>query len=338
MKVLLFSDLHLGIHNNNSIWLDLSMKLAEEMYNTCLAKDIKDIIFLGDFFNDRRSINVKTLDTAMNFINYFEDKGVTLHLIIGNHDCYLKNSITPNSISIFQDKSYVNIVTQAYELDENMTLIGWLQDFGNVKTRCLAGHFGISECITTNDSSVVEYVQKQFEDFELVLSGHFHTPSTYKNICYIGSVFPFTFADVDSPRGYYIFDTNTLKKKFIEFAEAPKYKIIYSDQKYTEADIKGNMVKYIYTTEMKKNDLEKEISLLKSFLPLNFQLDFSRIDEEALSREAGDIDFTSKFDSLDLFKEYINKLKEKDQIPKHLKPKNLKMIIESLVKEMEDPY
>jgi DNA repair exonuclease SbcCD nuclease subunit len=61
MKYLLFSDAHLGIHGSSEVWLQATQRLFEEIIETCKQESIEKILFLGDFFNDRRSLNLRAL-------------------------------------------------------------------------------------------------------------------------------------------------------------------------------------------------------------------------------------------------------------------------------------
>ena len=120
-EYLIFTDLHLGIHNNSSIWLDASLLLAKEIVDVCNKKNIKKVIFLGDFFNDRRSINTKTLSYAQDFIATLKD--LEVYLVIGNHDVYYKNSIDVHSMKMFNEYENVNIVNELTQISDKITLV-----------------------------------------------------------------------------------------------------------------------------------------------------------------------------------------------------------------------
>ena len=331
MKFLMFSDLHLGVHNNNSLWLDLSIKLIKEVIDECKKKNIKDIVFLGDFFHERRSINVKTINYGLQIADLFKENEIEVYLILGNHDCYLKNDITPNSLNIFNKYKNIHVVTECIELDDKVSLVGWKCDIGKAKTPILFGHFGIEECLNVSSENILcEYSLKSFSNFKKVYSGHFHFPLKMRNIEYIGSVFPFTFADINSPRGYYIYDTDEDSYQFIEFTEAPKYKIFFIDDKINPEEIEGNFVKIICNQEISKSEIDKIITQYNLHNPVSVTIDFSKIQ---LS-EARDLDETITIKSnIEIFDEFIDKIKSKRSFPKHLESDILKKIVHQLYTE-----
>ena len=69
------------------------------------------------------------------------------------------------------------------------------------------------------------------ERCNLAISGHFHLRDerVYDEgtILYLGNPFQMDFGDVDSTKGYYILDLNTLKYEFTENTISPKHKKIY---------------------------------------------------------------------------------------------------------------
>ena len=53
-----------------------------------------------------------------------------------------------------------------------------------------------------------------FEKFERVFSGHYHTRSDNGRIFYLGNPYEMFWNDVNDPRGFTIFDTDTLDTYF----------------------------------------------------------------------------------------------------------------------------
>ncbi len=52
-KIAIFSDIHLGVHQNNDFWLGIANKWADWYIKELKDKNITDIIFCGDFFHYR---------------------------------------------------------------------------------------------------------------------------------------------------------------------------------------------------------------------------------------------------------------------------------------------
>lgn len=329
---ILFSDLHLGIHSSADVYLEMSLKLATAIIKYAKEKNINKILHLGDFFNDRRSLNLKVLDTAVKFANKFEEAELELILLCGNHDLYLKNSLFPNSLCIFEKYKYIRPVTELTVIDDCITLVPWSTSFEDATTPFLAGHFEING-FDVESSEGFEYSAKDFKKFSKVFSGHFHNPKTSGNIEYIGSVMPFTMHDVDSPRGFYhiSIDGKQCKEKFIEFTEAPKYKIIFSDQEIKEDDIKGNVVKLVYVNELSSVENENLLAKIAQFNPVQVAPDFKNIVPLEINPEEQEtnLDPSEVKNALTLFYEFLNKVNK----PSYIKEEVAKNFVKQLLQE-----
>ena len=106
-KIAIFSDLHLGVHQNSDFWLGISNKWADWYIGELKSHGITDIIFGGDFFHYRDEISVKTLNFAKDFLDKFEDFNITM--ITGNHDAWYKDTSEINSLSILKGSSNLKI-------------------------------------------------------------------------------------------------------------------------------------------------------------------------------------------------------------------------------------
>jgi DNA repair exonuclease SbcCD nuclease subunit len=70
---LLLTDLHLGLRNEDPNFLELSKILHEEILTYCFYNDIETIYNLGDFFHNRNSIGLKTMQTAKEIADMIEE-------------------------------------------------------------------------------------------------------------------------------------------------------------------------------------------------------------------------------------------------------------------------
>ena len=237
MKAILFSDLHLGIRDNSEIWLEASMRLVYSIIKEAKRRGIKNIIFAGDFFHDRKHINSKTLHYGRKFIEELKDFNV--YLIPGNHDIFFKNSNEVMSVDVFKEYKHVTVLWGNYKLD-NITMIPWGQELPR-EAEVVIGHFEINGFVDGMPENKTFLNKSDFKEYKKVFSGHWHTPKTIGNITYLGSPMQFTFADVDSKRGFYILDGS--ETEFIEFNDYPKYIILDAREELNPKLIEGNIVK-----------------------------------------------------------------------------------------------
>ena len=329
MKYLLFTDLHMGVHNNSSVWLDASLMLAKEIVDVCFKNNITKVIFLGDFFNDRRSLNTKTISYAHEFISILKD--LEVYIVIGNHDVYYRNTTDVHSMKMFNEFEHVTIVNDLLQVSDKITLVSWAADWSKATTPVIMGHFEINGCLMDNRTIFEnsEFDVASFKNYEMVLSGHFHTPSVNRNVIYIGSAMPFTFSDVDSKRGYCIFDEDTYQLIHWEFKECPKYVIQYSNQPIVKERIAGNVVKLVYVEELSSLQNEKLVADIQLHEPLFLHVDFKNIktiDDEGQALHLNSNESIHLKSNLDIIDSYIDSV----TTPKYINDDMLKAIIKQL--------
>ena len=90
MKHALFTDLHVGLNINNEIWEKLPIKAVEFLTTESRRRNIKSIIFLGDFYHDKKELSVKAIDSARVICEMLND--FSTYVICGNHDAYFKHT------------------------------------------------------------------------------------------------------------------------------------------------------------------------------------------------------------------------------------------------------
>lgn len=292
MKRLIVTDTHLGLYQDSDRWLDIVLQFFKDIVVYCHKHGIEEIIHLGDFFDNRKSLNTKTQHTAHRIAKSLGVKNIKTRIVVGNHDCYFKNQLHPTSLELLSRYKHIDIIDEPKIID-SILLVPWgiepLQeaykmsvDLGDASPKYCLGHFAING-FHMNDSYVCKYgiPSISFKDFDLVLSGHFHTPSKKDNIVYLGAPYGQTFHDVNGVRGFYIFDDGDLQ--FIEYSKAPKFKKIRTDvYKDFLDEIEGNVVRLVFdkdygTTE--NQQIEDEVLERK---PFAYSIDFTKIESEEL--------------------------------------------------------
>ena len=73
-RVAIFSDLHLGVHSNSSDWHNYAVEWAHWFQEECKLKNIKDLIFCGDWHHNRSEISVNTLQISADIL----DRGILM--------------------------------------------------------------------------------------------------------------------------------------------------------------------------------------------------------------------------------------------------------------------
>ena len=91
MKDLVIGDIHFGIKTNSPVWLEHQVNFFEKQIFPIIKKNNYDrVVFLGDIFDIRYSINTQVGIKVKNLIRYMSKTfpKVEFYFIAGNHDYY----------------------------------------------------------------------------------------------------------------------------------------------------------------------------------------------------------------------------------------------------------
>lgn len=323
MKSVITCDTHLGLYSDSDMWHDVVYNLFSEIHDYCIRNNIDTIYFLGDWFHNRKSTNTKTQHTAHKIAKILSNLNV--NIVVGNHDCYFKNKIIPNSLELFKKYNNINIIEETQVID-NIAFVPWSGELKKAKY-CM-GHFEING-FYMNDYYMCTKGMKEsdFKQYDIVLSGHFHSPSRKNNIIYLGAPFQQTFNDVGGKRGYYTFDDGDLS--FIEFNNYPHFIKLNASDISTD-DISGNIVRLTFSEdygEKKNQEILKKVSDKK---PVQLYVDF-KISKDITGDDQKEVD-VGMLDHDKIIIDYIKKC----AVPKHLNKKILTKMMLKFKEEIDD--
>lgn len=286
-KIAIFTDLHLGVHQNNSIWHNIGYEWTDWFIKSLKENQIETVFFTGDFFHSRSEISVSTIQAAANILSKFS-KDFRIFMIPGNHDCYYKDKSDVHSLSILDGYSNIHILDTVTKLtvgenNKTVTFCPWGSEYNKIEqSDVILGHFEI-ESFKMNAHKLCEHGFKPIDLLKLtnlVFSGHFHLNEerVYNegSIIYIGSPFQLDFGERDSKKGYYTLNTSDLSYVFIENTYSPVHKkILLSelDNYLNIESMKGNFLKIVVDCLMEQDQLDKLIHKCYSFGPLSLSVD-----------------------------------------------------------------
>ena len=94
MKIAIITDTHWGARNDSQHFTDYFIKFYNDIFfPELLERDINTVVHMGDIVDRRKFINYKTLyQMRHNFFDRCWDQYINLHMIIGNHDTFFKNT------------------------------------------------------------------------------------------------------------------------------------------------------------------------------------------------------------------------------------------------------
>ena len=265
MKIAFISDSHFGVRNDSPFFLENAISFYEnQFFPYLLENNITEVVHLGDFFDRRKFVNFNTLSLIRTkILNVFEEMKVSLHITIGNHDTYYKNTNKLNSpIELISDRYsnvflYENPTTIKFD-DFCFGIVPWVTeenlqevlDFLAVcPCRMIGGHFEIVGFqVIPGVKHPWGFDVNKFTRFERVLSGHFHIKQTEGNVYYLGTQYQMNFSDVSSTKGFHVYDTSTDELEFIENNNNIFHVFTYDDS--SKEEIK-NIALFVKNTKLK---------------------------------------------------------------------------------------
>ncbi len=349
MKILLVSDIHLGVKQNSELFIyNTKDFFLKQILSSIKENNIDQLWILGDLFDCRNTTNVLVNNVALNIMATILStyQNLQIKILCGNHDAYYKNTLEVSSLKIFKRfHKNLEVITsiKEYNLDGCLTLVvPWLakesknyNDFLKIcdepkKFELCLGHFEI------NGFEIIKGVieksglnKEMFKCFDDVFSGHFHLHKKHDNIQYLGCPYEITWNDYGDPKGFTIFDTKTKNAIFHENTISPKHKIIKLSSVIIDEtllnDVKGNFVKFYIDKPLSTNEHIEWVSKLEKFSPLKYDI----INEfENSNNENGEqIEISSiEGDAISLIDEY----NKQNPLPTNINEDEFKLYIKKL--------
>lgn len=232
-KLLMFGDIHWGCRNNseqhnldNLDYIDWFCEIAKKEKPSHIA-------FLGDWFEHRAQINIKTLNYSHEGARRLNALGLPIIFIVGNHDLYHRTNRTVFSTNMFADLKNITLVSEPTELSKDWFAAPYMfrQEYPNLVAdinshKYVLGHFEFRSFVITGADRVMDHGPDpgDFNGPRYIFSGHFHRRQVNKNIIYIGNTFPTNFGDAgDASRGCAVFDVESDSVYFHDWDDAPLF-------------------------------------------------------------------------------------------------------------------
>ena len=308
MKVGLISDTHYGFKRGTKSVCDYFEKFYKDIFFPTLEKEgITTVIHMGDAFDSRKGIDYQSLDWAKRVV-FDPLSKYDVHMLIGNHDTYYKNTNSVNSPELLL-KNYKNIKTYSVATEVNIgdldiLFIPWINEenekdtfklIKDTNSICAMGHLEISG-FRVNKQIVMEhgFSGKLFKKFKKVYSGHYHTRSDDGRIYYLGNPYEMFWSDAGDRRGFHIFDTETLEHYPVDNPYTMFHLITYDDEPASLFDARGykdKIIKVVVKNKKRPNEFDKfldkiyssgaqEVKIVENFQILETDENFVAEDEE----------------------------------------------------------
>jgi hypothetical protein len=302
------------------------------------AHQIDTVIALGDTFDKRRSINFMSLDSAKQmWFDPLMERGVQMHMLVGNHDIYYKNTLRVNAPSeLLGEYNNIRIYTEpTTAVFDNLSilLLPWICDENREQSLntvaessapVAMGHLELNGFEAHPGHVMLNGMDKSlFKKFKRVFSGHYHMKSKKDNVTYLGNPYQLYWNDYGCKRGFHVFDTDTLKTTFYRNPFDIFHKLYYNNGVTLPdgEELKGAFVKLIVED---KGDYAKFDYSVKELHDMSLA-DLKIIEDLSVEIENGSVVETE--DTITLLDNYI------DEIDLKVNKDNVKQTLRSLYTE-----
>ena len=318
MKVAIITDTHYGARKGSKHLHDYFELFYRDVFFPSLEEHkIDTVIHMGDIFDSRKSIDLQTLEWSKRVV--FEPlKKYKVYAIVGNHDCYYKNTNFVNSPELLlQNYPNIKLYSKATEIKvgkRKILMLPWinsenydssLEILKKTTSKVVMGHLEVNGFRATRGHMMETGMDVNiFDKFERVFSGHFHTRSNDGKIFYLGNPYEMFWNDVNDPRGFTIFDTETLTHSPINNPYKLFYNVYYEDtphQTFDATEYCNKIVKVIVRKKTKPKMFEKFLDKLYSV-----GVQELKIIENFDIQESEDFDVDEEENTISILNRYID--------------------------------
>ena len=330
MKIALITDTHWGVRNDSKSFLDFYKKFYGNIFFPYLEENsIDTIIHLGDIVDRRKYISYTTLrDMNDHFMKVCKDRNIDLHILVGNHDVPYRNTNEVNAMREIYGEDvtwYSSATAKSFDGCE-ILFLPWInnENYGetitkikNTTAQVAMGHLEVAGCLMqrgmVNEHGLDIDVLK---NFEIVMSGHFHTMSITKNVYYLGCPYELTWSDYGDIKGFHIFDTDTRSLLFVANPYTMFHKVFYDDENKSRDEImnvnfdryEGTYVKVIKQSNENPYWFDQFMEKLYQSNPTNIQI----VDDHMNLDLDDDSDIVNEAeDTLTILSKYIDNMSDK---------------------------
>jgi hypothetical protein len=230
-KAAVFTDIHFGLKSNSQLHNEDCLNFVKWATTKAKEQGCETALFLGDWHNNRASINIVTLNYSIKALEHLNANFDRVYFIPGNHDLYYRDKRDIQSVEWARHLPNIQIVNDWFS-EGDVTIAPWLvgddhKRIPKLKSQYVFGHFELPHFYMNAMVQMPDHGDIKNDDFKNtghVFSGHFHKRQTTKNITYIGNCFPHNYADAgDDERGMMILDWGK-EPEYHAWPEQPRYR------------------------------------------------------------------------------------------------------------------
>ena len=242
-KAAVCTDIHFGLKSNSQTHNEDCLNFIKWFTAKAKEEGCETAFFLGDWHNNRASINIVTLNYSLRALEHLNDNFDRVYFIPGNHDLYYRDKRDVQSVEWARHLPNV-VICNDWLHTGDVIVAPWLvgDDYKRIpklSAKYMFGHFELPTFYMNAMVQMPDHGDVRREDFtgiERVFTGHFHKRQTQKNITYIGNCFPHNYADNhDDERGMMILEWGQ-EPEYHAWPDQPRYRVYQLSDVLTNTD------------------------------------------------------------------------------------------------------
>lgn len=347
MNSAIITDQHLDGRKGSQAFWEFFLKFYNDVFFPTLEKNNIKILFdLGDTFDNRKQIDFLAWDRIKKiYYDRLHEMGIQVHMIVGNHTAYYKNTNRVNTPTLLLDcYDNITIYDEICDIDvlgNTITMVPWINSenqfkvmnhLENTKSEVLMGHLEINGFEAHPGHMFEGGLDRDiFSKFTRVYSGHFHHKSRSDNIYYLGNPYEMTWSDYNEERGFHLYNLDSRKLEFIRNPYRMFKKFYYDDVKhdYTKMDLSEYADSYVKVIVDNKNDLYTFDKVIEKLYTIGVH-DLKIIEDTQVFSDRDDQEVSEHEDTLTTLQRYIEDMKN------NYDKSQLKSIIKSIYLEASE--
>ena len=296
-KVACFTDIHFGLKSNSQVHNEDCEDFVDWYIATAKEQGCDVGMFMGDWHHNRNSLNITTMDYSLRALEKLGKAFDKFFFFPGNHDLYYKDKRDIHSVEFGKYIPGITVVHKPVTIDE-VTMCPWLigdewKSIGKQGGKYIFGHFELPSFFMNAMVQMPDHGEiqlKDFQNYELGFSGHFHKRQRRDNMIYIGNAFPHNYSDNwDDERGMMILEWGG-EPEYHTWPNQPTFRTVKLSQLIDEADV------IIKPKQHLRVSLDIDISYEEaSFIKETFMADYD-IRELTLIPEKKDAEISTNID------------------------------------------
>jgi predicted phosphodiesterase len=304
-RAIFFTDVHFGLKSNSRLHNQDCLNFVDFVIKTGKEQNCETCVFLGDWHNNRASLQIGTLNYSVQAIDKLSAAFDQIIFIPGNHDEHYRDTREMNSVVWAKKYDNVRIFDEITTVDD-VCITPWLvgdehKQIKKIEAKYMFGHFELPSFYMNAMVQMPDVGDLRRDDLkcETVFTGHFHKRQTNKNITYIGNAFPHNYADVgDDDRGCMILDWGK-DPVYVAWPDAPKYR------KFRLSEILEDTDRLLLSNMYCRVEIDVDISyeeatfIKEQFIPQYNLRELSLIQRTDIEEHSQTFDGEVNFESVD---------------------------------------